>query len=151
MAVAQKLNRANRNETYSGYTDLDVEACPSCGVLHAFPSQMNAEAQRLGGHRIEISCPNGHVWGYSGKSAEAKERERREAAEREAARERALRDQAEAEARAQKGRATRFKNDRDRIKNRVAHGVCPCCNRTFKQLDRHMKAKHPDYLAEVSS
>jgi hypothetical protein len=24
-------------------------------------------------------------------------------------------------------------------------GVCPCCNRTFQQLARHMKAKHPGY------
>lgn len=23
-------------------------------------------------------------------------------------------------------------------------GVCPCCNRTFSQLSRHMQSKHPD-------
>lgn len=32
-----------------------------------------------------------------------------------------------------------------RLKNRAAHGVCPCCNRTFQQLARHMSAKHPDF------
>lgn len=32
-----------------------------------------------------------------------------------------------------------------RIKNRVSHGVCPCCNRTFANLMRHMKTKHPAY------
>jgi Asp-tRNA(Asn)/Glu-tRNA(Gln) amidotransferase A subunit family amidase len=57
----------------------------------------------------------------------------------------AERDQAKAEARGQKAAKTRIKNDRDRIRDRVGAGVCPCCNRTFKQLARHMQAKHPDY------
>ena len=46
---------------------------------------------------------------------------------------------------AQKGRATRFKNDRDRIKLRIANGVCPCCNRHFVNVERHMATKHPHY------
>ncbi len=32
-----------------------------------------------------------------------------------------------------------------KIKRRVGNGVCPCCNRTFKDLALHMKDKHPDY------
>lgn len=32
-----------------------------------------------------------------------------------------------------------------RKKKRAAAGVCPCCNRTFKQLAEHMQTKHPDY------
>lgn len=39
---------------------------------------------------------------------------------------------------AQKGVTTR-------IKNRIGNGVCPCCNRTFANLARHMKGQHPDY------
>lgn len=39
---------------------------------------------------------------------------------------------------AAKGRVTR-------LKNRAAAGVCPCCNRTFQQLARHMAAKHPTF------
>ncbi len=37
-----------------------------------------------------------------------------------------------------------------RIKNRVGHGVCPCCNRTFGDLYRHMSTKHPGYAAEAA-
>lgn len=37
-----------------------------------------------------------------------------------------------------------------RLKNRIAAGVCPCCNRTFKQLAAHMKNKHPEYSAPQS-
>jgi len=36
-----------------------------------------------------------------------------------------------------------------RIKNRIANGVCPCCQRSFKNLHSHMQNKHPDY-AEAS-
>lgn len=34
-----------------------------------------------------------------------------------------------------------------RIEKRVKNGMCPCCNRQFTQLARHMKSKHPDYAA----
>lgn len=52
------------------------------------------------------------------------EQERRKAAERAAA--------------AQKGQVTR-------LKNRAKAGVCPCCNRSFQNLQRHMENKHPDF------
>lgn len=32
-----------------------------------------------------------------------------------------------------------------RMKNRVGNGVCPCCNRHFKNLQGHMKTKHPEF------
>lgn len=32
-----------------------------------------------------------------------------------------------------------------RVKNRVSKGVCPCCNRYFEQLHKHMETQHPDY------
>lgn len=31
---------------------------------------------------------------------------------------------------------------------RVKNGVCPCCNRTFQNLMRHMATKHPDFEKE---
>lgn len=37
-----------------------------------------------------------------------------------------------------------------RIRNRVGHGVCPCCNRTFGDLSRHMATKHPTWSAEAA-
>ena len=37
-----------------------------------------------------------------------------------------------------------------RIKNRVGHGVCPCCTRSFANLARHMATKHSDYAAEAA-
>ncbi len=49
--------------------------------------------------------------------------------------------------RAERARLTRERNAArgvvTRIKNRVQHGVCPHCNRTFAALARHMASKHP--------
>jgi len=54
---------------------------------------------------------------------------------------RADRDHKEAQRRAEKAAKTR-------IKNRIGNGVCPCCNRTFKDLASHMKCKHPEYASD---
>ncbi len=35
-----------------------------------------------------------------------------------------------------------------RLRRRANAGVCPCCNRRFKQLAAHMSAKHPDFLGK---
>lgn len=48
------------------------------------------------------------------------------------------REYAQNQARAYKGVATR-------VKNRVSNGVCPCCNRTFANLQRHMATKHAGF------
>jgi DNA repair exonuclease SbcCD ATPase subunit len=37
-----------------------------------------------------------------------------------------------------------------KIKNRIGHGVCPCCNRTFENLHRHMASQHPTFTAEAA-
>lgn len=48
---------------------------------------------------------------------------------------------AQRSAAAQKGQVTR-------LKNRLQAGVCPCCNRTFQNLQSHMKSKHPKFAGE---
>lgn len=45
-------------------------------------------------------------------------------------------------------RASAMKGVATRLKNRVAAGVCPCCNRTFENLQRHMTTKHAGFRAE---
>ena len=52
---------------------------------------------------------------------------------------------ARAEAKHQKNVARSQKAAKTRLKNRVASGVCPCCNRTFKQLAAHMSRQHPEF------
>jgi hypothetical protein len=54
-------------------------------------------------------------------------------------REREAKEQAERRLSATRGVVTR-------IRNRVANGVCPCCNRTFADLHRHMASQHPEFV-----
>jgi hypothetical protein len=88
-------------------------------------------------------CGISRVW--KGKSEEAKlkeelaaEQKRREWHERNAANERAAREKSERSAPAIRGAATR-------TRNRIKNGVCPCCNRTFSNLLRHMGTEHPEF------
>jgi len=85
-------------------------------------------------------CPNGHKQWYcdSDKAKFEKARAEAERMEKRADYWRKTANSAERSVSAQKGVVTR-------IKNRVAKGICPCCNRTFKNLGRHMQSKHPDY------
>jgi len=52
----------------------------------------------------------------------------------------------------QLGKETRskiaIKGHHTRLKKRIAAGVCPCCNRSFQNLQSHMKNQHPQYLEE---
>ena len=90
-------------------------------------------------------CYRGHSQHFSGKSDKEKLKDKLRMAEKRAewanegtrkANDRA--DRAERSLTATKGHVTRQKK-------RAAAGVCPCCNRTFKQLARHMKMQHPSY------
>lgn len=33
-----------------------------------------------------------------------------------------------------------------KIMNRVKHGICPCCRRSFGNLQNHFKTQHPELL-----
>lgn len=119
--------------------------CCRCKVDMWIPAELEQAAQRGAGH-VSMYCAYGHGQVYAvGESVEQKlRRERDRLAQQVAQRDDEIKHQSELRAaaqrqlRAQRGIVTR-------IKNRVGHGVCPCCNRTFSDLQRHMKSKHGDY------
>lgn len=139
---------AQRGETFAGYNTLTTMCCPSCGVLYALPERLIAAARERGNRERVWYCPNGHELGYNDAPGEAEADKLRRQLEDErarAGRQSARADQLESRLIAQKGAATRARNERDRLARRVQAGVCPCCNRTFKQLARHMATQHPDF------
>jgi len=89
-------------------------------------------------------CPNGHcrVFCESTKSKMQKklnqEKRKTEYLRADVEKQRELKNNARHQARTYKGNVTK-------IKNRVAKGVCPCCSRHFKDLERHMQGQHPDF------
>lgn len=115
---------------------LVTEECFKCGVMFAIPTDLRNYL--LADHSREFFCPNGHGQVYGGKTEAEKQRERAERL----ALQLANRDEdlrcARAQVAATKGQVTK-------LKKRVANGVCPCCNRSFANLGRHMAGQHPDY------
>lgn len=86
-------------------------------------------------------CPMGHRRAWLGQTTEQQ-------LARSQARETALQDQLSAAIR--DAEATRVALLRDR--QRFVNGVCPCCNRSFENVRRHMASKHPDYdVTKVSA
>jgi hypothetical protein len=126
--------------TYTG--QLQVTSC-WCGIRLAIPSDLFAMAKRHEGHTV--FCPLGHKFVYSNTTEEqlAEERRLRRSAEQRAAARLELLRQEERSHAATRGHVTRKKKQLERVKN----GVCPCCNRSFQNLARHMESKHPEYQA----
>lgn len=114
--------------------------CGNCGVYHAIPKAMHDTCVEEGGF---WHCPNGHSRGYR------EGRREREAVRLE--RDRLKQQLAERDDKIAtlKKSAAAVRGEYTKIKNRVAAGVCPCCNRSFENLYRHMKTKHPEFTAEV--
>lgn len=115
--------------------------CYKCGIEFAGPSDFVTGKMQKGG---DFFCPNGHSQHYTEtentkltKQLEA-EKQRREWAEKNAA---DARERAETARKAEAIVRGKLRAQTERVKN----GVCPCCNRTFQNLMRHMKTKHPEW------
>ncbi len=116
---------------------LTALTCWVCGIHFALPEEYERKRAEDG---KAWYCPNGDKISY-GPSLVEQERKRAERAEARAVHERDQRQAAERSAAAYKGQVTR-------LKTRASAGVCPCCNRSFENVRRHMESKHPDYREE---
>ncbi len=122
--------------------------CCNCGMLFAVPRTLDTRWQNRGSSQT-FYCPMGHPQHYVGKSDEQRAKDAEAALKREKQR----REWAEHNAEAAENKAQRAeyrrraeKAAKTKIKNRISKGVCPCCNRTFVNLARHMSNKHPGYV-----
>lgn len=128
---------------------VNAGSCCRCKADIWLPLDLYSAAQRSS--RISFWCPYGHEQHFrEGPSDLDKMRQERDrlaqrVAERddEIRRQRELREAAERRTAAARGQVTK-------IKNRVGHGVCPCCNRTFENLARHMTSQHPTFTSEAA-
>lgn len=118
------------------------QTCIDCGVL--FGLEAHYDDERKQDHK-SFSCPNGHSQHYVGKTDVQIAHEERDAARQLAARESRRRQLAQADAEHARRSAAAYKGWATRVRNRIANGVCPCCNRSFTNVRRHMESQHPDY------
>lgn len=129
-------------------TQWAVIDCCRCGCLFAVPSSVHRRWRK--DSRQFFYCPNGHQQHYTEGEIQRLEKLRQNAEHRtrmaekreQWAREDARR--AEYQRRAVKGHLTR-------IRRRIAHGVCPCCQRSFANVQRHMASQHPEFVEELKA
>ena len=126
-----------RGHTRSNTQYFVLEHCCNCGVPFYMTQEFQKDRIRRG---LSFYCPAGHGQHYNGSDQKKiKQLERQLESSRSNERfQQSQRRQAERSAAAVKGHLTRQKN---RIKN----GVCPCCNRTFVNLGRHIRGQHPEF------
>lgn len=125
-----------------------VGPCYNCKCEMMIPDSLYDAAKHAKGV-ITFYCGYGHAQVFAkGESEETKLRRERDRltqriAEKddEIQRQRAMRLSTERRLSAAKGQMTK-------VKKRVGNGVCPCCNRTFTDLQRHMAGKHPEFKVE---
>lgn len=125
-----------RREAIEGETIyFALEICCNCRMPFLMPKSFQKEA--LEDPSICFHCPQGHSQHYTGPSEAQRlkkqlEIERLEHEKQMQANTNRLLDEIN----------TRKKAERQL--KRVHNGVCPCCNRSFVNLQRHMKTKHPE-------
>ena len=116
------------------FATIDEVPCSACGIRF-WVDGFWVKSKREDGS--SFYCPNGHKLSWRETDVD---RLRKQLADKEAelVRQKERIEQRDRTNAALRGQITR-------VKNRVQHGVCPCCKRTFSQLARHMAAKHPDW------
>jgi ssDNA-binding Zn-finger/Zn-ribbon topoisomerase 1 len=125
--------------------------CPHCGGVFAISREYREEAERLGQFKQCWSCPYcKQTRGYG--SGEIQKLQAQVAQlERDKNYLRTARDNALNEAGHFRASRDALKGQLTKERRRVGNGVCPCCNRSFVNLRRHMTAKHPDHAKEGSA
>jgi hypothetical protein len=115
------------------------ETCYDCGIEFAVLSEI-CERWRAKDEQW-FYCPNGHRQHYSVSEIQK--------VRNELAAEKRLRQSAEETAEWERKRRVKeektHKKEMRKIHLRVGNGVCPCCNRSFINLQRHMNTKHPGF------
>jgi len=126
-------------------TKIVIKECITCGVNYGLGTNFVKDRRQDHGSWY---CPNGHGHHFPQdneaeqlrkqvKSLETRERIARDS-------ERFHREQAAHERRS----AAATRGHLTRLRKRIAAGVCPCCNRSFENVRRHIEGQHPTWIAE---
>lgn len=117
-----------------------VVSCYTCGVRFGIEAQLYTRVVTDAEGSIYCpACGNKTCWRESEKDKRIKELNRKlEWEVAEVQRQKSARENVELSLRSTQGVITK-------MKKRASAGVCPCCNRTFQQLARHMRLRHPNF------
>jgi len=128
-------------QTYIGI--LVIENCCNCGM--AFGLDRDFYNKRAEDHKT-FFCPKGHEQHYIGKREVDKLKEQVQQLETNLQYSHNIRNELRNQVQQLNYSVRAQKAAKTKILNRVKNGVCPCCNRTFQDLQSHFKTKHPELL-----
>jgi hypothetical protein len=123
-----------------------VHHCGECGVAFAM-------ADSFMNRRIEDKktwyCPNGHARVFKGESEV--DQLKKQLQHKQQTLNQYIQSNASLHTQLtrQKNSNRALKAAKTKIMNRVKNGVCPCCNRSFKNLQLHFKSVHPELVKEI--
>jgi hypothetical protein len=120
-----------RGNVKSYSVNMYTEVCISCGIPFAIPVDYK---EMLKQKHTSFYCPNGHSQYYSGKTQAELLAEKLKQKENEIAQKITANIQLE----------NQLDKANKKLKN-VAAGKCPCCDKTFKVLSKHLANKHPEF------
>lgn len=128
---------------------IEVVNCPNCGTAFGVGQTLLNSLRK---NHASFYCPNGHSMSYG----ETKQEKELAALKKRIAQ---LKEdseywqgKAEANAAAEKAVKNQLKTTRanlTRTRNKLARGMCPCCETTFPNLAEHMNTVHPGYETEA--
>ena len=119
---------------------LEMETCCNCGIPFGITSDRMKVLRERGG---DFYCTNGHSQRYTETDNMRLKKQLRNVNQQLEWSETNLQSEKDSH-RATRGVVTK-------IKKRTGNGECPCCNRSFQNLRRHMGTKHPDFKEEKSA
>ena len=127
------------------FVTLEAQECCNCGIIFGMTKETT---DRFRENHNSFYCPAGHPQHYIGKTEAQKlkdelAREKQRAEQREADLKQRL-EWRDKEIIAKKSQLTK-------LRNRVANGVCPCCTRSFSNVQRHIEHMHPEYKGATKS
>lgn len=125
-------------------TNLEVHYCPKCSIAFAAPPRFIEERRKDG---QSFYCPSGHTMSFHETELDRLQKKLRRA-EQDVEWYKASVRSKESQLKGANIQIGKVKAKLKRTEVRIANGVCPCCHRSFQNMHRHMKTKHPDYVAD---
>ncbi len=105
------------------------EQCCNCGIIFSMPEAFRNQCKD--DNTKYFYCPNGHSQHFAQSTADKLQKQL---------------DREKAEHARELERALEQKREVERQLKRIHKGTCPCCNRSFENLAKHMKTKHPEII-----
>lgn len=122
--------------------NFSVLECARCRVPFALLNSFMSD-RRL--DHDTFYCPSGHENHYPGESSVEKLQRSLDSKNKNISDLRIEISTAKAETKLAQYRERGQKAAKTRLANRIKNGVCPCCNRTFVALAKHISTQHPEY------